>query len=557
LSSTQKKNTFFGAAAILAAGTILVKLIGAVYKIPLGNILSDEAYADFSLAYYVYNIFLTISTAGLPVALSKTISEANALGRENQVRKVFKVALCTFLTLGTLSFIAMSFFGRPLAVAMGNEAAVYCVMALSPSVLCVCVMSAFRGYAQGHLNMVPTTISQIIESLFKLIVGLTLAVLVLNFLPGTETYKQQMAAAGAILGVSIGSVVALVFLLIDFARSHRTPRRSADVPDDSRTILRHLLRIAIPITLGSAAISIVNLADTTIINHLLQQMYTDLPELITPEAVAQAAEPNGIDAVVYMARSLKGIYDKCVTLYNLPASLMVPLTASIIPAVSACLTRRDRRGAHRITESAMRMAALLALPMGAGLCALSGPIVGLLFRGINQDVAGPIMAILGLSSVFVCTMLLCNATLQAHGVINLPVFTVVIGGVVKVAVNYVLVGNYDINIIGAPIGTLCCFAVVAVLDLLIIKRIVPNPPRYGKVFLKPLIASALMGAAAWAFYGLLTNFLHLGPSISTVLSIGAGVVIYLILVLALRIISREDLELMPKGDKIAKILHID
>ena len=322
LSSADKKNTFFGGAAILTVGVILVKLIGAIYKIPLGNILSDEAYSDFTSAYNIYNLFLTISTAGLPVALSKTVSEADTLGRRNQIQRTFRVALLTFTVLGTLSFIAMSVFAQPLATASGNEAAVYCIMGLSPSVFCVCVMSAFRGYAQGHSNMIPTTVSQIIEAFFKMVAGLILAVLILRFATGTEEFRQQMAAAGAIVGVSIGSVVALVYLVFSYLRHRRRQRPSQDVPESSRDIFIHLLRLAIPITLGSAAMNLVTLIDTKVVLELLQKMYHDLPELITPEAVTQAETTAGVSAELFMARGLKGIYDKCMAVYNLPAALI-------------------------------------------------------------------------------------------------------------------------------------------------------------------------------------------------------------------------------------------
>ena len=155
----ERKNTFFGGVAILMVGSLLVKLIGAVYKIPLGNLLSNESYVDFNTAYNVYNLFLTIATAGLPVALSKTVSEAHALGRQNQVDRVFSVAFKAFLFMGLVSFVAMSVFARPLSVLMGDDSAVWCVLALSPSVLCVCVMASFRGYYQGHSNMLPTAVS--------------------------------------------------------------------------------------------------------------------------------------------------------------------------------------------------------------------------------------------------------------------------------------------------------------------------------------------------------------------------------------------------------------
>lgn len=556
MAKTEKKGTFFGGVAILTVGVVLVKIIGAIYKIPLGRLLTDEAYTDFDTAYSIYNLFLTISTAGLPVALSKTISEANALGRENQVRRVFLVAIQTFLLLGAISFVAMFFFSQPLADFMETSSAAACIKALSPSVLCVCAMSAFRGYYQGHSNMVPTAVSQVIESGSKLVFGLALAYAALVILPGSEVYKQRMTAVGAILGVSIGSIIALAFLLVYFLLDRRKTRdrAPADAPDPNRAILIRLLRLAIPITLGSAALSIVTIVDGKVVMALLKQMYTDLPELITPEAIAQQFDPKGgVTPELFMAQGLRGVYNKCMTIFNLPSQLMIPITLSVIPAVSAALARKDGPGASRTSESALRIGAMLCLPMGFGLCALGGPIVQLLFK-LDRTTAGPIMSVLGLASIFVCLMYLCNSILQAHGLVNLPIVAVVVGGVVKVAVNYVLVGNYDININGAPVGTLCCFASVSLLELFFIRRGVHNPPKYLRAFLKPLIASALMGTAAWACYGLISP--TLGNSLSTLIAICVGVVVYVILILALRAISPDDLALMPKGDKIAKFLKI-
>lgn len=550
-----RKNSFYGGAAILAVGSLLVKLIGAVYKIPLARILSDEAYVDFNAAYNIYNFFLTISTAGLPVALSKTISEATTLGRYRQADRVFSVALRTFLILGSISFLAMSVFGGPLAVLLGDESAVYCVWCLSPSVLCVCIMAAFRGYYQGHSYMVPTAVSQIIEATCKMIFGLALAFAVFKLLPGDEAYRHRMSAAGAIAGVSIGSIVALIYLFFFYRRDRRRnpPPKSIDRPDSDGAILQRLLQLAIPITLGSAAVSIVTLIDTKVVLSLLEQMYHDLPELVTPEAIAQQFRKGGVSPELYMAQGLKGVYDKCMAIYNLPSQLMVAITASVIPAVSAFLARRDKKGAGRTSESALRIGALLCLPMGFGLFALGGPIVQLVLD-LDPVTAGPIMSTLGLATIFICIMLICNSILQAHGLVNLPVLTVVVGGVIKLIVNYILVGNYDINIKGAPWGTLCCFAVAAAMDLFFVKRAIASSPKYSRVFPKPLLASMLMGAAAWAVHGLLIGMV--GNSLATVAGILTGVVVYGVLVLALKAISPDDLALIPKGDKIAKLLHI-
>ena len=540
MSNAEKKSTFFGGAAILAVSAILVKVIGAIYRIPLGNILSDEVMADYNSAYNIYNFFLTISTAGLPVALSKTISEANALGRHNQVQRTFRVAFVTFLVLGLVSFFCMTVLAAPMAqIVISNPKAVYCVMALAPSVLCVCVMSAFRGYFQGHFNMMPTGISQVIEAFFKLVVGLALALFLVNVVQ-----KPELGSVGAIIGVSCGSVVALLYILFLFFRDRGRRRTHAtDTPERSGRILANLLRLAIPITLGSAATSLVTLIDTKLVMSQLQSVY-------------QAVDGLDKEAALDAARGLYGIYSKTMSIYNLPFSMMVPLTACIIPAVSASLARRDHLGAQKVSESALRIGLLLALPMGMGLFALGGPIMGLLFPSIDVEVAGPLLSVLGLASIFVALQLLCNSILQANGMVNLPILAVIIGGVVKVVVNFILVGNPDIRINGAPVGTLCCFIVISALEIFIIRRFIPAPPSFLRAFLKPFVPSVIMAAAAWATYGLLTNFLHFGNSLSTIGGIGAGVVVYLVLVLALRVISREDLALMPKGDKIAKILHI-
>ena len=541
------KSTFFGGAAILAVSAILVKVIGAVYRIPLGNILPDEVMGDYNSAYNIYNFFLTISTAGLPVALSKTISEANALGRYNQVERTFRVAFLTFLTLGLASFFCMTVLAAPLAdIAISNPEAVYCIMALAPSVLCVCIMSAFRGYFQGHFNMMPTGVSQIIEAGSKLLVGLALAMFCM------KKFGAQFGSVGAIIGVSFGSIVALIFIILlflkDRSRTRRKWEREADRPDPPATILSNLLKLAVPITLGSAATSIVTLIDTKLVMSQLTGIFHNVDGLLL--------NPDGTGPALDAARNLYGIYSKTMSIYNLPFSMMVPLTACIIPAVSAALARRNRREAQKVSESALRVGLLLALPMGMGLLALGGPIMGLLFPKIDTAVAGPLLSTLGLASIFVALQLLCNSILQANNMVNLPILAVIIGGVVKIIVNYTLVGNPAIRINGAPVGTLSCFVVVDLLEIFIIRRAIPRPPSFLRAIMKPLVASVVMAGAAWAAYGLLTGPLGLGSRLSTVGAIGVGVIVYLVLVLGLRAISKDDLALMPKGDKIAKILKI-
>ena len=545
VAQTQKQNSFFGGAAILAAGILIVKLIGMFYKIPLINIIGEAGAADFNNAYNIYAVLLTVSTAGLPVAVSKLVSEANALNRRNQVRRTFRLALVLFLTLGLISFLVMFFRADALAGMMNDSKAAAGIRALAPAVVCVGCLAALRGYSQGHSNMAPTSVSQIIEALCKLVVGLGLAFWLVK-----QGKDPDVAAAGAITGVTVGTVVALIYMVLDFFLSRgREDTHGTDRPDSAGSILANILKIAVPITLSSSMVGIVTVIDSSLVQGQLQ---------------------SALDLTEQASRTLYGNYSGALNIYNLPTSLMAAITASVIPAVSAALARRDRRGAARITGSALRITALLSFPMGVGLFVLGTPIIRLLFPSLNVEVAGPLLSTLGVATPFVCMVLVCNSVLQAHGFINLPVIVMVLGGIVKIVNNYNLVGA--IGIAGAPVGNILCFGLALVLDLVVITRVIPNRPRLLPIFAKPAVASAVMGGAAWAVYGLLSRILsseqvdqagqtvlavsRMGNAAGIFLAIAVAGVVYLVLVIALRAISRDDLALMPKGDKLARLLRL-
>ncbi len=556
-ASTPKKNSFFGGAGILTAGVVIVKLIGALYKIPLGGILSDAGFADFNAAYNIYSLLIIISTGGLPVALSKMVSEANALGRGNQVKRVFSLSLATFCVLGTVSFCVMAFFPNQLANLMNDSHSAYSILALAPAVFFICPLSAFRGYFQGHSLMTPTAVSQIIEALCKLVVGLALASAF------KETLKDEaMAAAGAILGVSVGCALGAIYVYFCYRRHVRSLPQTHDEPEDSRTILTTLARLAIPITLSSSVIAMTNILDTSIMLGRLQ---------------------TALECTEEAARQMKGVYDKALTLYNLPASFMVPLTASVIPHVSAAMKVKHRRLGAQISETALRTTALLAIPAGVGLFVLGEPIIRLLYPSTDVAQAGWMLSVLGVASVAVCFMLVCNSILQAHQLVALPMATTVVGCALKLVVGYVLIGDPDIGIKGGAVSTVVCFWLIAVLDLFIIRRTLPRSLSLARVFIKPVGAAAAMGLSAWAIHGLayqlmvkLGLFLAMGEdekplldeagrfilgrtgvALSVAAAIGVAVIVYFVLVVVTRAISKEDLALIPKGERLAKILRLE
>ena len=299
VARTSKPNTFFGGAAILAVGILVVKLIGMFYKIPLLNIIGEQGSADFNNAYNIYSVLLTISTAGLPVAVSKLVSEADALGRRNQVRRTFRLALALFLILGVLSFLVMFFGSEQLAGLMNDSMAAPGIRALAPAVICVGCLSAFRGYAQGHGSMTPTAVSQIIEALCKLTVTVERCV--------GHGADASHAAAGAITGVTVGTIVALAYMLMNFLITRsQEPQLVDDRPDEPSTILKHLLMIAVPITISSSMVGIVTVIDTSLVQGQLQrallenqdtwtlyQGFVDFSSLQDALSAWQAALPEG------------------------------------------------------------------------------------------------------------------------------------------------------------------------------------------------------------------------------------------------------------------------
>lgn len=539
--AAENKQNFLHGAAILAAGVVVIKILGAIYKIPLRNIIGETGYGYFFAAYTIYNFFLTISTAGLPVALSRMISEANTLGKPRQARRTFLVATVTLGVLGLAFTLLMLLFPTEMAIAFVSKANVsQCVFAIAPSVLLVCLTSAFRGYIQGNGNMKPTTVGQVLEVLVKVVVGLALAVWF------TRLGKSvSVSAAGAIFGVSVGSLAALLYMFGSYMKEYRGPAALAcaasdDAPESVGRTLWRFIRIGVPITLGASVMSLFSLIDTKLINMQLPSVPGIGPAL---------------------ADELYGAYSTMTTLYNLPAAFITPMSIAVVPAISAAAVRKARGEVGTITESSLRISAVIAMPMGAGLAVLAGPIIRLMFPDSNA--AGPaILTYLGVAAVFVCIALVSNAILQADGKETLPILSMLAGGVVKIVCNLVLVSRPEINILGACIGTIACYGVICVLNCIFISRSMKVSPHYGRAFLPPLVSSLVMAVCAWAVYGVASRALHVAAHGRFLLAAVLGVtiiiaiVVYVVMVVVTKSVTLEDMKLIPRGEKIAKLLHI-
>lgn len=546
MAKTKGQNYMHGA-AILTVGVVIMKILGFIYKIPLGNILGDEGFSMFTSAYNIYYVFFTLATAGLPVALSRLVAEADANGRAKQEEKTFRVALLTFFVIGLVFALILYLFPEWLADNyLENPDAALSIKAMAPSILLVCLVSAYRGYCQGNGNMLPTTVDEVLEVLFKVISGLILASVIIN-----AGYGKPVASAGAIFGVSIGSVVSLAYMVIYKRRNYDVlaapytgGRDPNDVPEDDElvdsamTIVRNILTIGIPIAFGACIMALLNSVDSKLCMNRLQ---------------------TAAGFSYYEAKVLYGVYGKAQTLFNLPAAFITPLTISIVPAISGAIARGDRRGAMKTAEDSLRISAAIAMPMGVGLAVMSYPIMNLLYPASNA--AGPgLLSIMGLASFFVCLVLMENAILQASGKEKLTMVTLISGGLIKIIVNWFLVAQRPINIYGAPVGTLVSYLAMAVMDFVFMCVTLSEKPRALKVFAGPIGASLLMGASAWAVYGIAGHFLGTGSYFTMLLcaalAILVAVVVYAVSIIAMRVITKEDMSLIPGGAKAAKLLHM-
>ena len=558
MKQASKKQSFLGGAFVLAIGTAVVKVIGLLFKVPLNRVIGEGGFGYFTTAYDIYSLLLIISTAGLPVAMSRMISEARALGRTKQIQQIYKTALIVFLALGLIGSGGMLILCRQLAAWMEQPNAWFAILCLAPALFFIGIISAQRGYFQGQSNMTPTSVSQIFEALCKLIIGLGAAFVVMKL-----TNSVIFAAGSAIIGITLGTVVSAAYL----TAKHRTAQKEIDSLCTDDTVLpfgvtaKALLAIAVPITIGAACLQLISLIDAKLVMHQLNATGFDVPAL-DPQVVA-AAVKNG--EMVTQADVLKGIYNFTQTIFNLPCSFITPLTISAIPAITECLTKKDDRGARNTTESAIRVMGLVSIPCAVGLIVIAEPVVALLGGYSdaygNLTTASRLMAILG-SVVFLNSfVLISNSILQAHKHVVWPVINMIAGGVVKIAVNWFLVGTPSVNIIGAPVGTLACYITITVLNIITMRQVMPQPPKLFRNLYKTFLASVPMGLVAFGADLLckrlgLADIGRFGALLRCGIAILPAVIVYVIMVLVLRIITKEDCELLPKGDKIAKILKI-
>lgn len=523
----KRQQSFVQGAVVLIAANMTVKVIGAVFRIPLDQLLGKSGMGLFNVAYVLYTTMLVISTAGLPVAVSKMVSEAVSLGRVRETRRIALAAGLAFPAVGA-AFSAVLYWGaEPLSALVGNSAAAPAVRAIAPSVFCVAVISVIRGYFQGLNDMTPTAVSQLIEALGKLLLGYGLAQVA-----STRGLPLEQCAAAAVTGVTIGEIAGTAYLLLRIC-THR--RRPVSVRNDAArpcgVLLRELLAVAVPVTIGSSVMSLTNLLDVALVMNRLQD-------------AGWTAE---------QANALYGAYsNRAITMFNLPQTVILGLSVSVLPVLAGAFARQNFAQISRTLGAAVRLTLLLALPAGMGYLVLGEPIVDLLF-GADSVSAGEYLQILGLAVPLLAMVSLTNAVLQAAGRPFAPVKHMLLGGAAKLAGNHFLIGAFGIY--GAPVSTVLCYAVIAAGNLWAVRRCTAATlPEAREALLPPLMSAVGMGACAKVFYEGFAPLL--GSNAAVLLAIGAAAVIYAGLLRLLGAMHREDVLLMPLGERLCLLLRL-
>ena len=536
----ETKQTFVKGAFILIFANLAVKVIGALFKIPLTNIIGVQAMSDFNQAYSYYALFFMISTAGLPVAISRIIAAANARGNRREVEKIYFVAMRLFFIIGLAGSLILAVFSGVIANAVAVPELWQCILAISPTLFFICLTSACRGYFQGMQNMIPTAVSQTIEAAGKLIIGLAAA-----YWAKSRGFSDAQMAAAALIGITVGVILSFTYCLI----SKRSVQRAlGKIPPmrvrSSKSITKELVRIAIPITVSASIMYLTTVIDSSMV----------IGRLI------------GIGYEKEIAQKFFGSYTSmAVTLYNLPPNFVNPFAISLIPQISANIARGAVKATKRVMDSTLRICSTIILPCAFGMGALSERIIALLFRNEELTIdaegkligsvplAGGLLKVLAPSIFLVSIIYVTSAMLQATGNERLSIISAGAGIFTKLVSSYVLLGIPRLGIYATPISTDLCYLVILVMNTFFLVKTTGYRPSIRRIFLKPLIAGVACAAAAVFSAWLFDKFLP--ARLTTLLAIIFAAAVYTAVLLLIKGVNRRDVVLLPKGEKLLSLLE--
>lgn len=504
-----KKQSLIKGSLVLGIAGIITRFLGLFFRWPLIMLIGDEGVGYYQMSYPLYMFFVAVAS-GMPVAISKMISENNVMSdvESNFVVVKESAILMSILGIGT-SAILFFFSNSIIRVLQWDSKAYYSLVGISLAPAIISFLTIFRGFFQGYQNMTPSGISQIIEQVGRIIFGVGLAVILLP--KGIE-----YSAGGAAFGAAGGGLLALIYLFIKYYRI----KRSLNIKKvkSSPTILNKILIIAIPISLGASVGTIMNLIDS----------------IVVPKKLLEAGFTS-VDATILYAQ----LTGKAAVIVNIPLTLSMALSTSLIPIIAEVYILKRRKEIEKNINLIIKLSSVISIPCLLGLYFMAEPIMKFIFPGRFEGVE--ILKYLSLSIPFIIITQITTSILQGVGKYIVPIINLLIGCIVKVIITSNLVSNHEINIYGAVIATVISYILVSILNLIAVKVKLKVKMKFYESFIKPAYAASAMMIVVIIMYNII--YRNTGSnSISCLLSIGVGVIIYFMGILVLKVFSIEEVK---------------
>lgn len=567
--------SFLRGALVLTVSMMLVKLCGLLQKVLLTNLYSSlgEAYGEFGSglfanAYELYVPLFTLATIGFPVAVSRMISEAFAKGRYLDVERAYKVAKPFFVIMGTVSFLMMVGGGFIYVRYIDSPYSLPAILMLAPTIFFGCLESVYRGYYEGLRNMTPTAVSEVMEAVTKIVLGIAASYSVmhlglkdyslhktlfgLSFNTQDEAYRTLLSfsVAASIFGITVGSVVSFLYLKLRFSlKKGDIPTeyyRCSPPPVSKTETFKKMFKIALPVGVGALVMSFANSLDATILNRILRNMAENYPDellLRYPKLKNEIVSSNTAHTCIW------GYYSSCLTILSLVAAVTQVFGTSAMPNVTNAYIKGDRKEIKKSIETVLRLSAVFAFPCGIGLMVLAKPILSLVyFSNPNiPEYGAEVLRVMGIASMFIGLCVPVCSMLQGVGKEKLTMLIYIFGTLLKVVVSYFFARNIEINITGTAIGSLVSNFLMCVFASFFLLKCTGVRLNFMSVLLKPFGASVVCGICAYLC------FYRFGLNVLTSVVISA--IIYFAFLLMLHTFSKDEIKIIINSKKVVIILE--
>lgn len=553
MSRNKNNNSFLLQGSILAAASLIVRIIGLFYRVPMQRIIGDEGMGYYSIAYNIYNIVLILSSYSLPLAVSKLVAARETNRQYKNSYRVFISALIIAMVVGLVAASILFFGAETFSLLLNNNTNVALPLrVLAPTIFVFAIMGVFRGFYQGKGTMIPTAISQVVEQLIKAIVSIVASYyLVRNF--SASVNVASYGAAGGTLGTLVGAIIALFFLLFVYIAykpilNKQLSRDHTRDPESYKDISKLIALTVLPIVVSQTVYHISGVIDDSFFSHIMNGK-----EISAFDRAFFANKSPGDLYTVEDISSLIGLYSgKYRLLTNVPVAIASAIATASITSISAAKARGLDGVIRRSTHAAIKFCMIIAIPATFGMAILASPILQLLFND-SSVLALNLLKLGSVAIVFFSLSTVSTSILQGINKLKIPVINSTISLVIHIILVYVLLKFTPLSTYGLVIGNVTFAMVTSILNWIAIEKYLNYRQEIVKTFLIPTISSVIMAIVVYFSYkGLMTltglNWL------STLISILVAIIIYLIAMLLLKGISEEEINSIPKGDTIVAIL---